>query len=219
MKPKPPADIPSLVASLAADFPVLDKIQLSRYLGDIVDWNDRAGLVSKRTTTISLDRLVRQSVQLLEFITRYAVLPQQATPPSVVDIGSGAGFPGIVWKLVEPTLRVTLVERKPKKATFLERMVSVLGMDGVEVVEGDAVEVAHFDRFRGHFDAATSIAVGAPAAVAHFVEGFLCEGGCYCTMRPRREKRPAETAGKTLVLVATEEQQYGRFSLFRKSAG
>jgi 16S rRNA (guanine527-N7)-methyltransferase len=218
MTPIPPPDIPSLASSLAAEFPALDATQLSQYLGDIVEWNERASLVSKQTTAISLDRLVRQSAQLFEFITRYGVPARGGTPLRVVDIGSGAGFPGIVWKLLEPTLSVTLVERKQRKATFLERTIAVLKLAEVEVVERDAVEVGHFDRFHVHFDVAASFAVGPPEAAAPVVEAFLRAGGSYCTMRPRGERNVPGKIGEATTLIATEEREYGRFLLFRKSA-
>jgi 16S rRNA (guanine527-N7)-methyltransferase len=209
-------DIASLVAALTAEIPALEPARLSRYLGDIAEWNDRAALVSKQTTTAALGRLVRQSAQLFDFISRYGILSRAAELPAVVDIGSGAGFPGIIWKLLEPDLSVTLVERNSKKATFLERTAVVLKLEGLEVVEADAVEAAFYDRYHSQFGVAVSVAVGAPAELAPMVVGFLNDTGCYCTVRPQRDKRP-QTIGKTLSLVATEERDYGRFCLYRKS--
>jgi len=209
-------DITSVVASLTAEFPALEEERLSRYLVDIVEWNDRAGLVSKQTTAAAIENLVRHSAQLLDFISRYGILSRAPELPAVVDIGSGAGFPGIIWKLLEPDLTVTLVERNSKKATFLERAAVVLKLEGLEVVEADAVEAAFYDRFHSQFGVAVSFAVGAPAEVAPKVVGFLNDTGCYCTLRPHKDKRP-QTIGKTLTLVATEERDYGRFCLYRKS--
>jgi 16S rRNA (guanine527-N7)-methyltransferase len=137
----------------------------------------------------------------------------------VVDIGSGAGFPGLVWKLLAPELALTLVDRKRKKVTFLERTCVVLRLNDVEVVEGDAVEVSSYERFRGRFDVAVSLAVGTPAEVARFVEPFLRDGGCYCAVRPLEESAQAPDVGKTLSLSATKEAEHGRFFLFRKTVG
>ena len=209
-------DIATVVAALTAEFPALEEERLSRYLGDIVEWNDRAALVSKQTTAAAIERLVRHSAQLLDFIRRYGILSRAAELPAVVDIGSGAGFPGIIWKLLEPDLSVTLVERNSKKATFLERTAVVLKLEGLEVVEADAVEAAFYDRFHSQFGVAVSVAVGAPAEVAPIAVGFLNDTGCYCTLRPHKDKRP-QTIGNTLTLVATEERDYGRFCLYRKS--
>jgi 16S rRNA (guanine527-N7)-methyltransferase len=160
--------------------------------------------------------LVRQSAQLLDFIDRYDILSRSPELPTVVDIGSGAGFPGIIWKLLRPGLSVTLVERKSKKATFLERTAVVLKLEGLKVVEADAVEAAVDDRYHSQFGVAVAFAVGAPAEMAPMIVGFLNDSGCYCTVRPHKDKSPP-TIGEMLTLVATEERDYGRFCLYRKS--
>ena len=160
MYPREPIDIAYLVATLTAEFPALDSPKLTRYLDDIVEWNDRAALVSKRTIGSALGRLVRQSAQLLYFIKRYGILSPTPDKPTVIDVGSGAGFPGVVWKHLEPELPVTLLDRRSKKVTFLERTAVVLGLEGLEIVEADAAEAAASERFRHQFSIAVSFSVG-----------------------------------------------------------
>jgi 16S rRNA (guanine527-N7)-methyltransferase len=210
------AQIDSLAKTLAAEFPPLPLESLARYIGDVVEWNDRIGLVSKRSTLPSLGRLIRHSARLYEFLQEQNVV-RGAGGESVVDIGSGAGFPGLVWKLMQPTLAVTLVERRQKKATFLQRTTVVLGLKGVEVVEGDAVEVATYERLSQHFDVATSFAVAAPDAIARLVEPFVKPGGHYCTLRPREEMTSPERIGRTLALVTVSEHGHGRFCVYRRT--
>jgi len=209
------AEINSLATTLAAEFPSLPLESLARYIGDIVEWNDRIGLVSKRSTLLSLERLVRQSGQLYEFLQQQHVLSETGGE-SVVDIGTGAGFQGLVWKLMQPTLAVTLVERRQKKATFLQRTTVVLGLKGVEVVEGDAAEVATYEWLSQHFDVATSFAVAVPDAIARLVEPFVKPRGHYCTLRPREEITLTDRIGRTLALAATAEYENGRFCLYRR---
>jgi 16S rRNA (guanine(527)-N(7))-methyltransferase RsmG len=208
------AEFNSLATTLAAEFPSLPLEALARYIGDIVEWNDRIGLVSKRSTLLSIGRLVRQSGQLYEFLQQQNVMSGSGGE-SVVDIGTGAGFPGLVWKLMQPALAVTLVERRQKKVTFLQRTAVVLGLEGVEVVEGDAVEVTSYEWFSQHFDVATSFAVAAPDAIARLVEPFVKPRGHYCTMRPREEMTLPDRIGRALALVATAEHADGRFCLYR----
>lgn len=209
-------DISSLVAVLTTEFPAFDSEKLSKYLRDIVEWNDRAGLVSKRSTGAALGRLVRQSAQSLDFIIRYNAFAPQAGAPKIVDVGTGAGFPGVIWKLLTPDMAVTLVERKSKKSTFLRRIAVVLELDGLEVLEADAAEVAANEHYRLQFDVAVSFAVGSPEKVAPLISGLLKENGCYCSLRPHREKNPPVSVGSALSLVATEHLEYGIFCLYRK---
>jgi len=81
----------------------------------------------------------------------------EAVPPesTVVDLGSGAGLPGIVLAIARPDLRITLVEPLLRRASFLEEVVEDLGLDGVEVVRGRADDL-HGRRL---FDVVTSRAV------------------------------------------------------------
>jgi len=93
----------------------------------------------------------------------------------LVDVGSGAGFPGLALRLAIPGLRVTLVESMGKKARFLEEVTSTLAIDGVEVYNGRAEELARERRDR--YDVATARAVGALGAVIEYLLPFLRVGG------------------------------------------
>jgi 16S rRNA (guanine527-N7)-methyltransferase len=214
MNSYPTSRIKSLAEKISTDFPALDTGVVFRYLEDVVRWNEHVPLVSRQSTLSVLDRLVRQSALLYDFARRYDDRFRPEDGCSVVDIGTGAGFPGLVWKLSDPGLRVTLVERKRKKVTFLERMKVALQVDEIEIVEGDASEVAQHDRFRGQFEVATSFAVGTPAEVTRIAGPFLGPGGCYLSARPKEES--VEDAPRGFTLETTEETDYGRFCLFRK---
>jgi 16S rRNA (guanine527-N7)-methyltransferase len=209
--------IQSLAAALAAEFPPTDPRSLGRYLEDIVDWNDRIGLVSKRSVLPSLERLVLQSGGLLGFLRDRTVISPSGNH-TVIDIGTGAGFPGLVWALMQPSLRVTLLERRQKKVTFLQRMTVVLRLANVDVAEGDATELGTYERFSGNFDVATSFAVAPPASIAHIVEPFVKPGGCYATLRPRDESAQPDRIGRSLVLESATDHDSGQFCIYRQSS-
>jgi len=209
--------IQSLTKALAADFPPLDPDLLGRYLGDIVEWNDRIGLVSKRSVLPSLERLVRQSAWFLLFLRDQRVIAPSGDQ-SVADVGSGAGFPGLVWKLMQPSLQVTLLERRQKKVTFLQRMTVILGLAGVEIAEGDATELGTYERFSESFDVTTSVAVAPPSSAARLVEPFVKPGGYYATVRPREEMFQPDRIGRSLVLAAVTDHECGQFCLYRQQS-
>jgi 16S rRNA (guanine527-N7)-methyltransferase len=209
--------ISPIVQSLVSRFPVLDKNGLSLYLSDIVSWNRRIPLVSRKNTISVLKRLVIQSLLFREFIVEHCSSPAAFAETRIVDIGTGAGFPGLIWKMIDPGSNLTLVERNQKKATFLQREVVVLGMDGVEVVEIDAhVASARLD-LKGSFDLAVSFAVGGVERVSPLVDPFLRPGGWYATQRPLSEKSDSITADGNLELTATRKAETGNFCLFCKS--
>jgi 16S rRNA (guanine(527)-N(7))-methyltransferase RsmG len=210
-----PVDIKELVSNLALpdSGPTPDAIE--HHLQEILRWNPRIGLVSKRDTLAVLERLVRQSVQLHEL-----VVPRTEAACGkelhVVDVGSGGGFPGLVWAAMEPDWRFLLVERRHKKGVFLERMVKVLGLEDVEVFVGRAEEAQLVSRFVERFDVATAMAVGPPAKTAGLVEGFLRSGRVFATTVPRDEPGPPQSVGSRFTLLETDTYDETLFAIYQK---
>ena len=130
----------------------LDAAQLAQfetYYGELADWNTRMNL----TSVIAYDE-----VQVKHFRDSLTVLPALVSHPRsdtrVVDVGAGAGLPGLPLKLAVPSTSLTLVESTGKKANFLRHVVDTLALDGVEVLTGRAEELAHRPELRDSFDLA-----------------------------------------------------------------
>jgi 16S rRNA (guanine527-N7)-methyltransferase len=104
--------------------PVLEQFRL--YLRELKLWNARVNLTALKTDR---DIIVRH------FLDSLAVAPFLGPAASLADLGSGAGFPGLVLKILRPELALTLVEAREKKAAFLEYLVSYLKLTGVEVIK------------------------------------------------------------------------------------
>ena len=221
MKDQSPKQLDAITSALVREFPQLPATLLARYLADIVTWNDRVGLVSRRSPTAVLDRLVRQSVLMYQFLLEN--LPAVSTNRAdkdlrVVDVGSGAGFPGVVWNLLQPGLSVTMIERKQKKTTFLQRTIKTLDLKRAEAIAGDALELGHRDDLASGFDVAVSFAVGSTDSVARLIEPFLDSSGVYCTLRPRGEEPRPEIANRALRFITFSDHEFGRFCLYGRSA-
>lgn len=100
-------------------------------------------------------------------------LPHSAAvelPPGlmVVDVGSGAGFPGLPLKLLFPEIRLTLIESVGKKARFLQEVIARLRLSGVEVITGRAEEVGHLAYCRERFDLVLARAVARLATLVEY---------------------------------------------------
>ena len=106
-----------------------------------------------------------EGVARLHFLDSAAVLsgkgPSWLAGKSLVDVGTGAGFPGMVLKILEPSLSLTLVDSLAKRLVWLEKVGEVLSLDGVRCFHGRAEELALAPEFRDRFDVATSRAVAA----------------------------------------------------------
>ena len=150
-------------AALGIDISLEQITILYKYINELRRWNQAINLTGARTTR----ELVIKHV--LDSLTGLLALP--ASIGRLVDIGTGAGLPGIPLKIVRPTLEATLIESTNKKAAFLINACAHLGLQGVRVVCERA------ERFTGTFDIAVARAVGPPARVAGLARPLVRPGG------------------------------------------
>ena len=140
-----------------------------RYAALLRSWNERMNLVSKA----SLAKI--ETRHILDSLT--AALTLGGAPSGkVIDVGSGAGFPGLPLKIVYPGIDLTLVEATQKKARFLEAAVDALGLDGAEIVAERAERLGQDPAYREEFDIVLARAV-APLPVLAELTLPLCRRG------------------------------------------
>lgn len=190
--------------------------KLSLYIDEILTWNNRLNLVSKVKTPDVLVRLVRQCVSMWDFMIKQAPDLEKKRPLKVIDIGSGAGFPGLVWKLLHPDISLTLVERKARKAFFLDKAAALLKMGGIWVIERDIHTLAGDGDYSEAFDIASMLAVAPPQKHARILEELLVSGGFFITLRSPREKTISELLGCKLLLQSVVSEQKGTYVLYKK---
>jgi 16S rRNA (guanine527-N7)-methyltransferase len=126
----------------------------------------------------------------------------------VIDVGSGAGFPGLAIRIALPTVRVTLVESVGKKARFLEDVCALLGMTDVEI-RNERAEVLGRER-RDLYDVGTARAVGTLGMVTEYLLPFLRLGGDAVVWKgrvdaelPGAQKACAQVGGEIASIVPT----------------
>jgi 16S rRNA (guanine527-N7)-methyltransferase len=185
--------------------------QLSLYLQEVDFWSARMHLVGKGRFGTSIDLLVFDSLALLAAAGESGLAASR-----VADIGSGAGFPGLVWKIVRPRLEVTLFERRLKPQLFLERVVAQLGLEGITVFGGDAADSEE----SGAFDLVISKAAGRLADILPLADRLLAPGGAYITVKGRAwEGELSQSSQSSTRLESAIELPEGRgcVLVFRKS--
>jgi 16S rRNA (guanine527-N7)-methyltransferase len=169
-------DLAVLVEGAAALGLMLDAEQVerfARYRELLLDWNSRINLTAitdpeEVVTRHFLDSLT--CAPLLQSIT-----PSRATP-RLLDVGAGAGFPGLPLAIALPNWDVTLLEATGKKVRFLEAVIGELGLTNAHALAGRAEEVAHKPAYRARFDTVTARAVASLPTLLEYCAPFARVG-------------------------------------------
>lgn len=142
------------------------------YHRELADWNQRVNL-----TAIT----GYEEVQVKHFLDSLTVCQAVPIGPAaamrVIDVGAGAGLPGLPLKLAFPAIHLAMVESVGKKARFLDHLVATLSLSGVEVLTGRAEELAHQPRLRQSFDLAVSRGVAKLPSLLEYTLPFCVPGG------------------------------------------
>lgn len=139
------------------------------YRRELLDWNTRTNLTAITDP---------EEVLLKHFLDSLSLLQAYDEPVvRLLDIGTGAGFPGLPLKMLRPQWQVTLLEATGKKTLFLRHMVEVLQLSAVEIIHGRAEEYAHKSRYRAHFDLVTARAVSSLPVLLEVCAPFCRVGG------------------------------------------
>jgi 16S rRNA (guanine527-N7)-methyltransferase len=143
--------------------------QFLRYRQELLDWNTRINLTA---ITDPEEMLSKHFLDSLSLLTAY-----DRPGARLLDIGAGAGFPGLPLKIARPYWEVVLLEATGKKVSFLRHVVEVLRLEGVMVVQGRAEELAHNEAFRATFDVVTARAVASLPMLLEYASPFCRVGG------------------------------------------
>ena len=171
-----------LLALLTARLPLLGcplapdaAPRLARFGALLTDWNQRMNLTGDTAPEAICDRLILDSLAPLAV--------DGAFPPgaAVIDVGTGAGFPGVPLAIARPDLRVTLLDSLQKRVRFLLAVIDDVGLTNAVAVQARAEDGAH-GPLRERFDRATARAVATLPALMEYLLPYLKKGGlalCY----------------------------------------
>ena len=168
--------------------------QFEEYYHTMLDWNQRINLTA---ITDSEEVQVRH---FLDSLTIYPILGKTQLNENlkILDVGTGAGFPGIPLKIAIPDIKLTLIEATAKKTEFLNYVISVLGLKDVKIITGRAEEVAHMTEYRAGFKIVISRAVAQLAVLAELTLPFCPTGGTVIAPKKGDVRKEVEDALKAI---------------------
>jgi 16S rRNA (guanine527-N7)-methyltransferase len=173
---------------------------LATYEKELLEWNQKFNLTAIRDA---------ESIRTKHFLDSFScVLAWKSTSPNrLIDIGTGAGFPGIPLKILYPNLKLTLVESVGKKAMFCQHMVSVLGMEHVEVIQARAEDLGQNAQHREKYDWAVARAVASLNVLSEYLIPLVKVGGNVLAQKGESGPAEAQSAEKVMGLLGGKLKQ------------
>ena len=132
---------------------------------------------------------------------------------SIIDIGSGAGFPGIPLKIVFPDLHITLVDSTQKRVSFLDNVIKELNLSDIEAVHNRAEELAHNSCFREKFDICVSRAVANLSTLTEYCLPFVKTGGLFIAYKSENVVDEVDKAQNCISLLGGKLDNTMAFTL------
>jgi 16S rRNA (guanine527-N7)-methyltransferase len=169
------------------------------YIKELKKWNQRVNL-----TSLEADR----DIAVKHFLDSLTIVPFLHGATRVLDIGTGAGFPGLPLKILSPSIEVLLLESSQKKCAFLRHIVRGLKLEGVEIVQGRAEDKKVIQRYGRTFDLVLSRAVADLPTSLQLALPYATRGGHIVAMRGRQgEHERDKTDWQSLGLQLIEQRK------------
>lgn len=132
----------------------------------------------------------------------------------IMDVGTGAGFPGVVLKVLAPEKEITLNDSLLKRLKFLDEVIDDLGLEGITTVHARSEDLAHKDGYREVYDVAISRAVARLATLTEYMLGFVKVGGYMLSMKSGDIDEEAAEAKKAIATMGGEIVDIHKYRLF-----
>lgn len=157
-----------------------------------------AEMLTERNEKVNLTAITDpDEIRVKHFTDSLAAIDLIKTGATVLDIGSGAGFPGIPLKIARDDISVTLLDSVNKKVAFMNDVIADLGLENIEAVHARIEDFPH----KGEFDVAVSRAVAELTTLAEYALPFVKVGGTFVAYKSEKAEAEAAAAGNAVALL------------------
>ncbi|MCC6614358.1 MAG: 16S rRNA (guanine(527)-N(7))-methyltransferase RsmG [Anaerolineae bacterium] len=178
----------------------------ARYADELIAWNERINLTAITDPA---------SVTIRHFLDSLTLAPvlDLAAGQRVIDVGSGAGFPGLPLQIICPQLDMTLLEATGKKVTFLQHMIDTLKLPNARAVKGRAEEIGQLRAHRAVYDVAVARAVARLPILLEYLLPLVKVGGLCIAMKGKTAHDEAESSAHALSVLGGRLSRIEAFQL------
>ena len=179
--------------------------KLAVYLDGVLEWNEKINL----TAITETERAVWEHIVDSAAIVR---LPEYEVAERICDVGTGAGFPGVVMAALSPEKKVTLVDSLGKRLRVIEELAGKAGIDNIEIVHARAEDAGRMKELRESFDVVTARAVAALPVLAELCVPLVRKGGVFVAYKgtsAAEEIKDSERAANILGVGSVDIQDAG----------
>lgn len=178
--------------------------QFEKYYELLIEWNNKFNL-----TAITK----KEDVILKHFYDSLTSLNYINNSSKIIDVGTGAGFPGIPLKIANNTFDVTLVDSLGKRVNFLNEVIRELKLDNINAIHGRAEDLGKNPEYREKYDVAISRAVANLSTLSEYLLPFVKVGGVAICMKGPNISEELEKGKKAIKILGGEIEKTDNFSL------
>ncbi|MBE7066994.1 MAG: 16S rRNA (guanine(527)-N(7))-methyltransferase RsmG [Ruminococcaceae bacterium] len=176
-------------------------LQLEKYMNFLLEKNKVMNLTAITDEAEFIVKHFVDSVSIIPALREYNV-------SSLIDVGTGAGFPGIPVKIMCPDINICLIDSTGKRIRFLDEVISLLSLTGIKTIQTRAEELGRNPEHREQYDAATARAVAPLNSLLEYCMPFVKVGGIFISMKGLGDEPSYSYALKALCGYLIGEEKY-----------
>lgn len=203
----------SLIQKLNIDLSKEQVDSFIKYYELLVEWNEKINLTSITEFEEVCLKHFADSLSLVKMFNSFEEMENYFKGKTIVDVGTGAGFPGVCLKILLPDLQVTLMDSLEKRIKFLNEVIDKLSLKGISTVHGRVEDLAREVQYREQFDFSTARAVASLPVLCEYCLPFVKVGGSFISYKSEKALEEISISNNALQVLGGKIVSEVSFSL------